>query len=68
MEIIVSSVVCNKPCAKNDASPVVVELGTSPVEESVKRNSFSPIRNLPVGIVKIPTTEPDSSVLGRPIE
>ena len=62
------SVVCNKPCAKNDASPFVVEDGISPVEVLINLNSFSPVLNVEAGIFKMPATSPNLVVVNLPIE
>ena len=68
VDTIVFSTVCNRPCAKNDASPFVVDDGISPVDEFINLNSFSPTRNVEVGTFKIPTTSPDLVVVNLPIE
>ena len=62
------SVVCNKPCAKNDASPFVVDEGISPVELSISLKDFSPVLNVEAGILRIPATSPDLVVVNLPIE
>ena len=66
--MIVFSVVSNKPCAKKDASPFVVEDGMSPVAELINLKFFSPTRKVDAGIAKIPAVSPERVVVKRPIE
>ena len=67
-EIIVSSTLCSKPCAKNEASPFVDEEPTSLEVLSIKRNRFSPTRKVEAGIVNTPAISPAAVVVGLPIE
>ena len=46
----------------------MVEFSTVPVELSIKRNSFSPVRNVSVGAANIPAVAPSIVDVNVPIE